>query len=182
MITKPQYREDKATQAASLLLKMSGGEMNYLKLMKLLYLADRRALIRRGRPIVYDSYVSMDHGMVLSETLDLMRRKIPGKFWDSAISAPIEYKVALLGDCGTNKISRAEERLIAEIFSEYGHLSEWELRELTHRLPEYKDPKGSSISVEYEEVLKAGGRTIDEINSIIEEIEVAELMDQAMKS
>jgi len=46
--------------------------MNYLKLMKLLYLADRESMRRNGRPISGDRYVSMDHGPVLSQTLNLI--------------------------------------------------------------------------------------------------------------
>ena len=56
------YREDKATQAAARLLRLAGGKLNHMKLMKLLYLADRRALIQWGRPITFDWYVSMPHG------------------------------------------------------------------------------------------------------------------------
>lgn len=156
--------------------------MNYLKLMKLLYLADRRALIRWGRPIFYDSYVSMDYGLVLSETLDILRGIFPAELWNKAISRPSSYEVALQDDSGTGKISKAEEKLIAEIFSEFGHLNEWQLVEYTHDLPEYQDSKGSSISIEYEKVLKAGGKSQDDINSIIEEINVIELMDETMNS
>ena len=39
----PSFREDKATQAAALLLEWAGGRMNYMKLIKLLYLALRNA-------------------------------------------------------------------------------------------------------------------------------------------
>ena len=46
--------------------------MSYMKLIKLLYLADREALLRWGRPITFDAYVSMDRGPVLSSVLDLI--------------------------------------------------------------------------------------------------------------
>ena len=46
--------------------------MNYTKFIKLLYLADRAALIRWGRPISTDRYVSMKHGPVLSNVFDLV--------------------------------------------------------------------------------------------------------------
>jgi len=45
--------------------------MSYMKLIKLMYLADREALLRWGRPISTDRYVSMDKGPVLSRVLDL---------------------------------------------------------------------------------------------------------------
>jgi hypothetical protein len=71
------YREPKAAQAAALLLQRAGGTMNHMKLIKLLYLADRRALVQWGRPITFDYYVSMPHGPVLSFTLDRLNDEAP---------------------------------------------------------------------------------------------------------
>jgi len=42
------FDETKATQVASRILKMRGGRMHYLKLIKLLYIIDREALQRWG--------------------------------------------------------------------------------------------------------------------------------------
>ena len=67
-----RFNEAKATQAAACLLKLRGGQMSYLKLVKLLYLADREALLRWDRPITTDRYVSMDNGPVLSRVLNLI--------------------------------------------------------------------------------------------------------------
>ena len=44
------FNERKATQAAAHFLKLAGGKMDYRKLMLLLYLADRKALLTWGRP------------------------------------------------------------------------------------------------------------------------------------
>ncbi len=66
-----RFNERKATQAAAHLLKLRGGEMSFMKLINLLYLADRSALLQWVRPITTDSYVSMDRGPVLSRVLDL---------------------------------------------------------------------------------------------------------------
>src|ERR1022692_1541243 len=43
--------------------------MNYMLLIKLLYLLDRRALSLWGRPVTGDDYFSMKYGPVLSEVL-----------------------------------------------------------------------------------------------------------------
>jgi uncharacterized phage-associated protein len=64
---KPRFNEQKATQAAARFLKLANGKMNYLKLIKLLYLLDRESLNRRGRPVTGDQYYSMKLGPVLSE-------------------------------------------------------------------------------------------------------------------
>src|SRR5207249_3792384 len=71
MSARIRFNERKATQAAAHLLRLRGGSMSYLKLIKLLYLADREALLRWGRPISTDCYMAMDRGPVLSRVLDL---------------------------------------------------------------------------------------------------------------
>jgi len=69
--TQLRFNERKATQVAAQFLRLRGGRMSYMKLIKLMYLADREALLRWGRPISTDRYVSMDKGPVLSRVLDL---------------------------------------------------------------------------------------------------------------
>jgi uncharacterized phage-associated protein len=49
--------------------------MAYIKLIKLLYLADREALLRWGRPITTDRHVSMPKGPVVSQIYDLITRR-----------------------------------------------------------------------------------------------------------
>ena len=94
---KPSFKEDKATQAAAFFLKKRNAPMSHLKLIKLLYLAEREALIRLGRPITFDFYVSMDHGPVLSETLNLLHGESEGDgSWVGTISAPSNHEINLL--------------------------------------------------------------------------------------
>jgi len=169
---KPTYREDKATQAAALFLRLRGGKMSHLKLMKLLYLAEREALLRWGRPITYDYCVSMDHGPVLSQTLNIVHgeTQIDG-LWKKSISPPEDQKVEIIKDPGVDKLSDAEEQLIREIFDKHGAKSRWELRDFTHTLEEWEDPKGSSTRIDYKEILQAGNKTEAEIVSILADIE-----------
>src|SRR5258708_7382539 len=119
-----RFNESKVTQAAALLLKMRGGKMSYMKLLKLLYLVDREALLRWGRPVSTDRYVSMDRGPVLSKTLDLINEGAEehvGRIWAKYISAPLgHHEVELLQkDTPKDELSRAEEKLIAEIFDKF---------------------------------------------------------------
>lgn len=77
------FSEKKAAEAAAFLLlraKARHANVTLLKLMKLLYLAERLSYERHGIPIIGDRMVSMDHGPVLSRTLDLiMHSELPGK-------------------------------------------------------------------------------------------------------
>ncbi len=178
----PAYREEKAAQVAALFLKLRGGRMSKIKLIKLLYIAEREALIKWRRPIVFDRYVSMDRGPVVSNTLNIMNgeRDTCGP-WDEAISQPDEnYKVGIKNDPGRGDLSDAEEELIKDVYLRYGNKYRWDLCKLTHNFPEWTDPKGSSIPIRYEDILGGAGKTDIEIAAIIEEIENIALLDDYM--
>ena len=64
------FREEKVAQMAAYLLQKRGGRMAYIKLMKLLYLADREYMISYGDSMSGDRAVSMKNGPVLSQTYD----------------------------------------------------------------------------------------------------------------
>ena len=122
------FNEAKATQAAVRLLRLRGGSMSYIKLVKLLYLADREALIRWGRPITTDCCISLDIGPVVSRIYDLIRNEpLPSAVstWGKFISGPEDYEVRMLGDPGSGELSPAEEQLLDEVFRQHGQESRW---------------------------------------------------------
>jgi uncharacterized phage-associated protein len=167
-----RFDEAKATQAAALFLRLRGGCMSYLRLIKLLYLTDRAALLRWGIPVTTDHYVSMDHGPVVSRTYDLILEDMPKPGWAEYISPPPlgEYEVRLRKEAPTDRLSRAEEQLIREVFDQYGQRSRWQLVDYVHTLPEWKNPHGSSIPIPIREILKAGGEDEDEIRAVLREL------------
>jgi uncharacterized phage-associated protein len=162
-----RFREDKATQAAARLLRLRGGKMSHLKLIKLLYLAEREALIRFGAPLTYDSYVSMPHGPVLSATLDRINEQpiYEGGYWDKHITPKLNHEVSLrdMNNVPNDQLSRAEEAILDEIFQKYGHLSRWDLVELTHQLPGWTDPDGSSLPIEPADILLSEGYSAQDV-------------------
>ena len=167
-----RFDEAKATQAAAFLLSMRGGRMHYLKLLKLLYLADRIALIRWGIPISTDRYVSMDHGPVLSCVYNLITDEKPKPVWAQFISAPLgDYEVELLREAPKDKLSRAEESVLKEVYAEYGYRNRWDIVEnVMHRLPEWTDPQGTSIPISVRNILEAAGEDDEEISAVVKEL------------
>lgn len=169
-ISHMQFNEAKVAQAAARFLKLRGGTMSYMKLIKLLYLADREAILRWGHPITTDQYVSMDKGPVLSRTLNLINDgSEPGSHnvWPEYVSEPGRFEVTLkVAEPVGDELSKAEKALIDEIFQTHGHLSRWQLVELVHGLPEWKDPSGSAIPITYRDILLAGNKTEDEIAAV----------------
>lgn len=166
-----KFDEAKATEAAALFLALRGGRMSYLKLIKLLYLADREALSRWGIPITTDRYVSMDHGPVVSNIYNLIVEDRQKPFWSEYISAPLgDYEVELKREAPTERLSRAEEKLIAEIFEQHGYKRRWELVDEVHKLPEWNNPQGSSSPISVADILRAVGTQEEEISAITNEL------------
>ena len=75
--------------------------MSYLKLIKMLYFLDREALLRWGRPVTTDRYVSMDNGPVVSRIYDLIRRnrlRAPIRFGGTTSPLPEGWEVSLIAE------------------------------------------------------------------------------------
>ncbi|MHB1265166.1 MAG: Panacea domain-containing protein [Gemmatimonadaceae bacterium] len=175
------FREERTTQAAARFLKLRGGQMSYMKLLKLLYLADRKALLDLGRPITYDRYVSMKHGPVLSQTYDLMvaeEEPTTQSYWRRFISGPRGYEVALLQDAPNSDLSPAQEQVIDAVFEEFGRLGRWDLVHLTHQLPEWVDPQGSSVPILISDVLRGAGLEAEEIEAVEDDLAGDDLLAQ----
>lgn len=160
------FREMKATRLAAYLLKKRGGQMSYMKLIKLLYLIDRESLRQRGTPITGDDYFSMSNGPVLSSVLNLINEDPePGhvSYWASQISEPnASREVALLNCANTDdyeeSLSVAERRLADTVFNEFGHLSRWQIRDYTHTLPEWHRIESGRRAITVEDILRHVGR------------------------
>ena len=186
MLMRMRFNEAKATQAAARLLRNRGGRMSYMKLIKLLYLADREALSRWGRPITTDAYVSMKHGPVLSGVLNLITEGEDPSFgqtiWAKHISEPEHFDVVLKEDSLGDLLSEAEDELLDETFQNFGHMNRWKLVDFVHTLPEWKDPEGSAFPIEYADILKAQNKKPDEIRTIESELQSLAQMDYYLVS
>jgi uncharacterized phage-associated protein len=173
MLMRMRFNEAKATQAAARILQNRGGKMSYMKLIKLLYLADREALARWGRPITTDTYVSMDKGPVLSHVLDRINEG-PGpedsSYWAQHITPSGNYEVTLTAVPNGDLLSEAEDELLDAVFHRHGQLNRWKIVDLVHALPEWRDPDGGAIPIEYADILKAYNKKPEEIDAIVSEL------------
>ena len=151
--------------------------------IKLLYIAEREALLSWRRPIIFDSYVSMDKGPVVSKTLDIMNGEESDREgpWDESITRPDQdFNVEIKKDPGIDELSDAEETIVKSVYERFGEMNQWDLCDFTHSFAEWVDPRGSSIPIDYRDILKGAGKTDIEITSIIDELENLALMDNAM--
>lgn len=166
-MAKPLFDERRTAQAAAFLLHRAGGSLEMLKLMKLMYLAERASLARHGEPITGDALFAMPHGPVLSTTLDFANgfEKSCDEGWDMWMADRAGRVIALRDPTMLRspeqdllQLSISDLDVLGEIWAEFGHLSAWQLRQYTHdKLPEWRDPKGGHIPISYRELFEAMG-------------------------
>jgi len=136
------FNEQKATAVACYFLERAGGELEDLKLMKLMYLSEREMIRLANVGITGDSFFSMQNGPVLSETLRLMQgkpRKSKGTIWNEHIESPEQWKVRLRKPIEPNVLSEAEQTVIGKQWNAHGRKNKWNLVDLTHTFPEWDE-------------------------------------------
>jgi uncharacterized phage-associated protein len=156
----PSVDTKKAVQAAAVLLKRAHGrEMPYLRLLKLLYIADRESFRETMRPILGGKTVAMKKGPLHSEVYDLIKQH--GGLWGRHVCLD-EYDVELVDDPGDSELSDYEVELLSRVAEKYSDLTEWQLVELTHQFSEwlknYPDPTANtSHRIHLSDILDAVG-------------------------
>lgn len=187
-----KFNPKKIVQAAAIFLKLHGKPMDYLGLLKLLYMADRIALQRIEQPISGDRYYSMDFGPVLSKVYDIIKGQdlVEGsnQVWRQYITVrdpdylkSKNYRVRLLKDPGNSELCEEEEDIVCEVYNDYGHLDRFFLADLTHQFfPEWEYPNGSAIPIAVEDILKNVGKNPEEIEEICEEVERENYLDKLL--
>ena len=169
------FDERKATQAAAQFIAMAGGKINYMLLMKLLYLMDRQTIAQWGRPVTGDEYFSMKYGPVLSEVLDLITNPPEpsvNSYWSQHISSASNYIVSLTSDPGDDELSENEENIIRNTHTAYGGYNQFVLAEHLHEaLPEWTPVERGRVPIEIRAILKASNKSESEIKEIEDGIE-----------
>lgn len=179
------FSQTKAAQVAAWFLAQSNGSTTILKLMKLLYLADRQALQDLERTITGDRMVSMPHGPVLSQTYELANggsESVAGG-WDHWMKDRENHTIALRA--GVNPIrealdciSDAEFAVLQKVQAEFGSWSAFKLRDYTHQhCAEWQDPCGSSVRIRPQTVLEAVGKSPEDARAIAERLKIDREID-----
>lgn len=163
-----RFDERKATQVAAVILRAAGGKLNYMSLIKLMYIANREALQKWGVPVAPDRYVSMPHGPVLSGVLDSIKKNTaPGAsgYWSEVISPPADYDVMLKDeDFDDGELSDREVELLERTYDRFKTMAPFQLRDWCHdNLPEWEDPNKSSRAIPVRSILAAVGFSADQI-------------------
>lgn len=180
------FREAKTAQMAAYLLRRDGGQMNYTKLMKLLYLADRESMRQTGDSMTHDRFYSMEYGPVLSQTLNMVR-EAPGAQWGRLIEKR-GYNVCLtdsartLNDDDLDELSKANRRILDQLWDQFGPMFWKDVVKWTHdNCEEWQDPRKSSHAIPTADVFKALGFSDDQSQDMAKDYEERRRLDRVME-
>jgi uncharacterized phage-associated protein len=179
---KYQFNFEKTLQAAAEILRQHHGRMESIRLLKLLYIADRELLVETGRILTGDRAVAMKRGPVLSAVYDLVKGQgLPADVaeWDRVVHLE-GYEVVLRGDVSQKRLTMAELRKLHEVCERFRETDSEGLSELTHEFREWaeafdKENPDSCYPMEWEAALVAqgAGDLISEAKRILHERELA---------
>ncbi len=135
-------RERLAAQMAVALIAKANRPIGRLKLLKLMYLAEREAMRRFLLPIIGDDIFAMRQGMALSKAARLARGKgeVDGD-WNQHIARTAQGLGIRKGVAprSLDRLSEDDLGVIHKVWKSYGRMTQDELvHAVHHQLPEYK--------------------------------------------
>ena len=149
-----EFDYKKATQAINYLTKKEGGQIDKLKLIKLIYLADRYHLRRYGRPMVNDAYLAMPLGPVgssvkdIAEFSDFLDEDERGYAEKYLARGERKYSIVSIGNVDDEVFSKSELEALDFAYGEFGKYPASALVDITHRYPEWDKFKSALESKE----------------------------------
>lgn len=166
------FDKELATQIVSYLLWKGKGCIPYLKLLKLVYLADRKALLELGDTLTGDSYSAMKLGPVPYFTYNNLKQDQFSQDW----LVHKKYDVKLIKEVNGDDpletfdlLSPVAQRILDSVWDEYGSFEKYKLAELTHSIcPEWASCRTDSIQLA--DILKAENIPSEKIHKILQHI------------
>jgi uncharacterized phage-associated protein len=138
------FNYKKAVQALNIIALKSGGTVNKMKAIKLIWLADRLHLRKYGRTITGDVYFALPHGPVPSTTKDIVSlnsftlSEDEFTYIDEYLSIIGRYDYQSSKEPYLKVFSKTDIASIEEVYKFYGKYDQYELRDISHRFPEWK--------------------------------------------
>jgi uncharacterized phage-associated protein len=157
------FDEQTTAQVAAYFLNKAGGTMPHMKLVKLMYLADRLSYAECGHSITGDQAYSMEYGPVLSVTLKLVNGEIISEYWRDVVSHRNNNEISLCRAVASNYFSRlsdAVSKMLDSTCEVFGCFDQWVLSDYTHSFEEWKEPPPNDrIPISSDDILSALERT-----------------------
>lgn len=138
-----------------------GQGIEKMKLIKLIYFADREFLRKYGDPITWDEFYSLPHGPICSASLNCINKVIFSDITDDffLMNGNVLVPVRTFLEDELDELSAAELVVLNSIWRRHGHQTASQLRSFSHvRCVEYTEIKNGRIPIGYDEVLSAVGQ------------------------
>lgn len=137
----PDYK--KITQVLNYIAEKQGGEVDYMKALKLLYLADRLHLRKYGRLITDDRLIAMKNGTLGSQAKDIAMQSL---FLPHVVYEYVEDKLKRdeskftieTNNKERDQISETDLECVDNVLGYLGNKKPFELVKIVHELPEWK--------------------------------------------
>ncbi|MBI3469609.1 MAG: SocA family protein [Planctomycetes bacterium] len=172
----------KAIQVAGVLLRAERNRMSYLRLLKLLYIADREALRETGMPLLGSKSVAMDNGPLHSDLYDLVKGIHENTPLWSKFFSTVGYQVEMVDQPDNGLLSQYEIEKIQSTVAKYAPFTDYQIcQEMTHTFDEWRKryEEGTSKPIQLEDIIDAIGRGGDKA-SIMEDLLELEEFDKLM--
>jgi uncharacterized phage-associated protein len=179
-----QFDFDKSLQAAAFLLELEDGSMDCIRLLGLLYIAERELLAEEAVPLTGDVCKATEYGPELSTVHEIITdRNWRSADWEKFI-IPRNYSVRLVADPGRGNLSPCVIDKLKEVFHRYRDMNNWKLVEETHEFPEWKKNYrgGGSAVIPLEDILAAMQAEAGTLEAIREEEAIRRQMEQIIKA
>lgn len=175
----------KLYQIVNYMLSKYDYKLNYTKLIKLIYIADRTCLEKYNFAISGDKYCSMPQGLVLSNLYEFINKQNNIEF--NSLFIKNNYDLISIPEAKYpfDELCEAEKNILDEVDAKY-HNYTWQqlVDDVVHKFPEWdKKAKEYNTSIDLQKyvLLEKLGKTKEEIKSILETEETFNQLEEQFK-
>jgi len=169
------YDVIKAVALAKKIMKgcASENKLGRIKLLKLMYMSERQMYATFTKFITGDRFVSMQYGIVLSTTYNLISDNVlslksaNNKYWDANFGTE-EYFVVNKETSHTHYLEENEEQVVDSVIDTYGAIEDMHLVDMLHIILREWEKTESSIPLDV--------RKLDEVLHPLHKQEVEKLL------
>jgi hypothetical protein len=157
------FEFQKALQASGFFLNLAGGEMSWMTLLRLLYIAEREYLAEEADMITGDYPVAVSLGPVLLTSYEMVGREHPQYDWSEFFERPARHLIGMIKDPGKDQLCLIEKEILKDVYARFGHLPSFDVRAAEDQFPEWKktflaNPSLKPQPIALEDILIAQGK------------------------
>ncbi|KGC61870.1 Panacea domain-containing protein [Burkholderia pseudomallei] len=170
------FNPRKAADSAAYLLFRAEAPMSSVKLMRLLYLAERESFARYGEPLTGDELFIDKKGPTLRETHRRLNGDIGG--WEGLFQRLDSHGIALETQAPSEEyfahstvLSDTDIEVLNAVWEQFGKLDPTHLSDYLHtNCLEWIDSRGKASEVTHERLFKALGYSHEQIEELLQRL------------